>query len=72
MIWMLYQQGDIVMLNAELGFGMMRLPLIDPEDTSHNVDMNRMNIFDAEHKLYIDMGQVCDMVDTFMEKGGDT
>lgn len=58
------------MLKAKLGFGMMRLPLIDPEDTSRNVDMNRMNIFDAEHKLHIDMEQVCDMVDAFIEGGG--
>lgn len=58
------------MLKAKLGFGMMRLPLIDPEDTFRNVDMNRVNIFDAEHKLHIDMEQVCDMVDAFIEGGG--
>lgn len=36
----------------ELGFGLMRLPIFDPNDETS-----------------IDMGQVCHMVDTFLEKG---
>ena len=55
-------------MNGKLGFGMMRLPIID-RSTKKNLPLNFNVVFDPNGNYDIDHEAVCQMVDEFLKAG---
>lgn len=56
-------------MDGKLGFGMMRLPLIEANNPAHEMPANREFGFDTSGKYAIKHEEVCQMVDAFLDGG---
>ena len=56
-------------MDGKLGFGMMRLPLAEANNPTHEVPANREFGFDTSGKYVIKHEEVCQMVDEFLNGG---
>ncbi|MBQ9616688.1 MAG: aldo/keto reductase [Selenomonadaceae bacterium] len=65
----MFAKADAAAVRRKLGFGMMRLPMMEAANPAHVVPANRAYGFDTSGKYAINVREVCRMVDKFIDSG---
>ena len=65
----MFAHVDAAAVRRKLGFGMMRLPMMEAANPSHVVPANREYGFDMSGRYAINTEEVCRMVDKFLDSG---